>query len=82
MHPNEHLTVHQLPEFAADAWTRGATPSNILSGFRSTGIWPIDRNIFPDEAFLGAQVTERPAPPENFDVEVGPPSLDEALSSN
>ena len=82
MHPNEHLTVHQLPEFAADAWTRGATPSNILSGFRSTGIWPIDRNIFPDEAFLGAQVTERPAPPENFDVEVGPSSSDEALSSN
>ena len=76
MHPNEHITVHQLPEFASEAWTRAGTPSNILSGFRSTGIWPINRNIFPDDAFVGAQVTERPAPPEDFAVEVTPTSSD------
>ena len=76
MHPNEHITVHQLPEFASEAWTRAGTPSNILSGFRSTGIWPINRNIFPDDAFVGAQVTERPAPPEEFAVEVAPTSSD------
>ena len=76
MHPNKHITVHQLPEFASEAWTKAGTPSNILGGFRSTGIWPINRNIFPDDAFVGAQVTERPAPDENFIVEVGPTSSD------
>ena len=69
MRPNEHITVHQLPEFASEAWTKASTPSNILGGFRSTGIWPINRNIFPDDAFVGAQVTERPAPPVNSDGE-------------
>ena len=70
MHPNQHITVHQLPAFASEAWTKATTPSNILGGFRATGIWPINRHIFPDEAFVGAQVTERPAPPETFSVEV------------
>ncbi|KAK4287135.1 hypothetical protein Pmani_039791 [Petrolisthes manimaculis] len=82
MHPNEHITVHQLPEFACDAWTKAANPVNILSGYRATGIWPVNRLIFPDEAFVGAQVTERPAPPEDFVVEVGPPSSDGANSSD
>ncbi|KAK4314175.1 hypothetical protein Pmani_014508 [Petrolisthes manimaculis] len=82
MHPNEHITVHQLPEFACDAWTKAANPANILSGYRATGIWPVNRLIFPDEAFVGAQVTERPAPPEDFVVEVGPPSSDGANSSD
>lgn len=77
MHPNKQITVHQLPEFASEAWTKASTPSNILSGFRSTGIWPINRNIFPDDAFVGAQLTERPAPPEDFVVEVTPTSSDD-----
>ncbi|KAK4321956.1 hypothetical protein Pmani_007266 [Petrolisthes manimaculis] len=47
-----------------------STPSNILNGFRATGIWPLNELIFPEEAFVGAQVTERPAPPEEFVVEV------------
>ena len=80
MHPNQHITVHQLPEFACEAWIKASTPSNILGGFKSTGIWPINENIFPEDAFVGAQVTERPAPPENFVVEVGPPNSEEGHS--
>ena len=63
MHPHTHITEHRLPEFASQAWIKACTPSNVLGGFRATGIWPINTNIFPDEAFLGAEVTERPAPP-------------------
>lgn len=58
IHPNEHIMVHQLPEFASEAWKKASIHSNILSGFRLTGIWLINRNIFPDDAFVGAQVTE------------------------
>ena len=59
-HPTEHLTVHQLPQLACDAWTKAANPSNILSGFRATGIWPLNRDIFPEDAFVAARVTDRP----------------------
>ena len=77
MHPNNHITEHLLPEFACNAWNQACTSSNILSGFRATGIWPINHNIFPDEAFVGAQVTDQPVPPENLAVEVSQtPSVD------
>ncbi|KAK4312454.1 hypothetical protein Pmani_016140 [Petrolisthes manimaculis] len=82
MHPNEHITVHQLPEFASEAWTKASTPSNILNGFRATGIWPLNELIFPEEAFVGAQVTERPAPPQEFVVEVTRTPSDGSNSSD
>ena len=72
MHPNERITVHQLPELACEAWTKAANPQNILSGFRATGIWPINQDIFPEDAFVAAEVTERVAPPEISPVEVSP----------
>ena len=72
MHPNEHIAVHQLPELACEAWTKAANPQNILSGFKATGIWPINRDIFPEDAFVAAEVTERVAPPEISPVEVSP----------
>ncbi|KAI4455452.1 hypothetical protein MML48_9g00007883 [Holotrichia oblita] len=43
-----------------EAWDRSATPSNIKSGFRSTGIFPFDRNIFTEQDFLCSFVTDRP----------------------
>lgn len=77
MHPNTGITEHMLPEFASKAWIRSATPSNILSGFSATGIWPINRTIFPDEAFAGAEVTERPP-----DAGEELPDLDHALDAD
>ena len=57
--PHEPITEHVLPEMACKAWLKAATPDNIMSGFTATGIWPINRNIFPDDAFMGAEVSER-----------------------
>lgn len=62
MNPQMHITDHMLPEFASKAWIKACTPSNVLSGFAATGTWPINRNIFPDEAFIPSLVSERPAP--------------------
>ena len=75
MHPHTHISEHMLPEFASKAWIKACTPSNVLSGFSATGIWPINRDIFPDDAFLGAEVSERPQPQETEEE-------DEGLGSN
>ena len=72
MNPHKHITEHMLPEFACDAWSQACTITNVTSGFRATGIWPINSHIFPDEAFLGTEVTERPNPVEPFVIEVEP----------
>ena len=57
--PNVPITEFMLPEFACKAWYKVCSPSNIMSGFAATGIYPVNRNIFPDDAFLGAEVSER-----------------------
>ncbi|XP_069685426.1 uncharacterized protein [Periplaneta americana] len=61
-HPNESVTIFELPQMSATAWDRAAIPENIKSGFKSCGISPFDRNIFPNEHFLSSVVSDRPPP--------------------
>ena len=42
------------------AFPRTMTPTNIQSGFRVSGIFPFDRDIFSDEEFMPSNVTDRP----------------------
>ncbi|XP_064111430.1 uncharacterized protein LOC135218917 [Macrobrachium nipponense] len=69
MHPQTHITEHILPDFASKAWIRACTPSNVMSGFSATGIWPVNRNIFPDEVYMRAAVSDQPEPPQDNDRE-------------
>lgn len=55
---NPCKTNHHLPD--GSAWLKAATPSNIISGFKVTGIWPFNSNVFGDEEFLPSSVTDRP----------------------
>lgn len=41
----------------------GATESNIISGFKSPGIWPFNRNKFQDIDFMPSKPTDRPFTP-------------------
>ncbi|XP_041961220.1 jerky protein homolog-like [Alosa sapidissima] len=63
---------------ALDGWMR--SPRNITSGFRSTGIFPYNQDIFPDEAFAPSMVSDRPNPelqPATADDLGGPPPADD-----
>ncbi|KAJ8333955.1 hypothetical protein SKAU_G00412740 [Synaphobranchus kaupii] len=62
MHPGRTITIYNLPSIVATALPAAATPANIMSGFRCTGIWPLDLHIFKDADFSPAFVTDRPAP--------------------
>ena len=67
--PHVPITEHMLPEMACKAWDTVCNVTNITSGFRATAIHPINSNIFPDDAFAGAEVTEQ-APADDDGLEL------------
>lgn len=72
---NKSMTVHILPSMVAYAFPKAFTPSNIQSGFKSTGIYPYDRCLFSEADFMPSYVSDRPLLP----VEQG--TSDEVLVS-
>ena len=59
--PGQTITIYSIAPLLGNAFPRAMSPTSITSGFRKTGIWPYDRNVFPDSEFLGSFVTDRPA---------------------
>lgn len=63
--PGKPVTIYNVAQFARDAFYAAFSMNNITSGFKNSGIWPINKNIFTDEDFLPAFVTDRSKPPPN-----------------
>ena len=42
--PGVRVTKHNFSSVFSEAWIQALTPKNIVSGFRTTGIYPPDRN--------------------------------------
>lgn len=57
-HPGQTITIYDLPKLCYSAWDRGATPINNKSGFKCTGIFPFDRDVFSEEDYLSSYVTD------------------------
>ena len=57
---NKAMTIHMLPAMVSYAFPKAFTPTNIVAGFRCTGIFPYDRNIFTDVDFMPSSVSDRP----------------------
>ena len=60
--PGGSITIYQMTELVREAWTTAASPSNIISGFNATRIWPLNPNVFSEGAFVPLLVTDLPAP--------------------
>ncbi|CAM1295476.1 Uncharacterised protein r2_g465 [Pycnogonum litorale] len=65
-HPGRTITIYDIPNLVKEAQLQAMTPRNILSGFEKTGIFPYNRDLFTEEDFAPAQLTDRalPAIPE------------------
>jgi len=50
-HLGKTVTTYNMAQLMGDAWLKAATPSNIMSGFKTSGIWPIDRHVFSADHF-------------------------------
>lgn len=57
--PAVPMSVMNIAECFGRAYPLALTPTNIQSAFRVTGIWPLNRSVFPDTAFAAANVTDR-----------------------
>ncbi len=53
-HPGMRVSKLNFSSLFSEAWVRALTPRNILSGFRTTGVYPPDRNALqlPGETVL------------------------------
>ncbi|GFN80353.1 transposase [Plakobranchus ocellatus] len=55
------MNIHALPHINNNGFVHVFNQKkNILSGFKSTGIYPFDRNIIPDERYLPSYTSDRP----------------------
>lgn len=59
-HPGTPMTIYQVAECVGVAYDRSMTPTNIKSGFRKSGIFPLDKNVFSESDFMTSVVTDRP----------------------
>ncbi|XP_045469070.1 MFS-type transporter clz9-like [Harmonia axyridis] len=57
--PGRTITIYNIPGFVSTIMSQAFSQSNILSGFRKTGIHPYNPDIFTDEDFLCSSVTDK-----------------------
>lgn len=62
-HPGKTVTIYDLPGIIGQAFSLSFTNANIVSGFKATGIFPFNRDVFDDIDFMPSYVTDRPEPP-------------------
>nr|XP_021186027.2 uncharacterized protein LOC110373173 [Helicoverpa armigera] len=59
-HPGRTIAQLDVASIFNPAYLKGATPVNSISGFRTTGICPYNRNLFQECDFAPASVTDQP----------------------
>ena len=65
------MTIHVIPKIVAYAFPKAMHPSHIMSGFKATGIFPFDKNVFSSDQFMSAYSTDKVL--ENAVVETNQP---------
>lgn len=61
--PGQTFTIYNIAGALGEAFPRAFTHANITNGFKASGIYPNNPDVFPDHYFLCSEVTNRPPPP-------------------
>ena len=64
-HPGQSISIYDIAELAEATFNKAFCMENIISAFKSTGIFPFNPNIFTDDMFLPAEVTDVPIAPNH-----------------
>ncbi|XP_067936994.1 tigger transposable element-derived protein 1-like [Watersipora subatra] len=59
-YPGQSVPIYDIGRLTERSFAQGMTVANITSGFRCTGIYPLDANIFSDADYQPSDVTDRP----------------------
>ena len=62
--PGKVMTIYDIPGIVSNCLPKAVTPGNVLGGFRVSGIVPFNPNIFEEDDFAAASLTNRPPPSE------------------
>lgn len=65
--PKRIFEIYDISEALNSAYSRAFSTSNIISGFKCTGISPFNGNIFSDDDFCGSYVFDSPLPTLSVD---------------
>ncbi|KAB0802155.1 hypothetical protein PPYR_04341 [Photinus pyralis] len=57
--PGRAITIRQVGSIFGKSYLKASTPQNAINGFKKTGIFPLDPNVFPEEAFAASETTDR-----------------------
>ncbi|KAL7635492.1 UNVERIFIED_CONTAM: hypothetical protein RMT77_014561 [Armadillidium vulgare] len=66
--PNKKLTKARFNSILSNVWSKSMTHNNIISGFRATGLYPLNPQAIPETSVAPSLLTEAPAPPVSDDV--------------
>ncbi|GBM38786.1 hypothetical protein AVEN_210521-1 [Araneus ventricosus] len=67
-HSGRAVTIPQAAKLYGAAFLKAAGMQTSVNGFKRTGIFPLNRNIFPDHLFAPSITTDRPVPPEATNI--------------
>lgn len=59
LHPGRAVTINQVAKLYGSAFLRAATMQTAINGFQNTGIYPLNRNVFPEHLFAPSLTTDR-----------------------
>ena len=59
-HPGRTVTDFQIAQLITPAYLKAATALVAANGFRKSGIWPVDRDIFDEHEFAPSHPTDIP----------------------
>jgi hypothetical protein len=56
--PGKRITLPDMPGLSAKAFLRSETPEKAIDDFKTCGLWPYDANVFTDDDFIRADLTD------------------------
>lgn len=71
--PGKPVTIYDVAGLIGKAYVKAFTKENIEKGFKVSGIYAYDENVFKEHEFLSSFVTDRPIP----DVQTFAPTSEE-----
>jgi hypothetical protein len=60
--PGKPITIYDTAKLTTQPYLQTFTPSNIVSSFNSTGLWPINSLVYKNADFFASFATDRPSP--------------------